>query len=512
MYRSDLYSVDELAPSASRRRLPVHVEPGRDEALWPWLCRLGNIIGLSPLSTVHLCFGIDSWGDPEWWRHPGEGRLTTISERTGLALERVRAMTFDGWGIALDDETAGRFSAERVRRGPRRMHHERPITICPQCLAEDPEPYLRRLWLVGWTAVCPRHRSVLARKCPWCFASLRLPCLRANNRVEIGRCHRCGDSLAGVAVEPAHDTVLVWQNRLLALKRHGSGIAGGLGRIGWATLIANIDVLISVVWGEAEEAARERFFDRVANDLGFDGMQRHITAWSENYGTLLILAWIFDGWPDRLGRAMMLLKAPPLDELVDRRADIESAPHQRLGCVLAAPRVRPADEQPAWRTWLDELDESGQALRDRVLTERGHGARKRLNVLAALRDGASIEAASATARVRPPKAYRWLRYGSHYGLEALLAPPPSGLPLTRAQTEEIGQWIASVRRPRHGRSAWRIEHVQTEAIRRFNAAISRDCAEQLLRRQRRTLESTAGGNGADGLSARTVTGTAESPL
>lgn len=456
-----------------RRRLPVHVEPGRDEALWPWLCRLGNVIDLSPLSTVHLCFGFDSWADPEWWRHPGEARLTTISERTGLALERVRAMTFDGWRTAFD-ETPGRFSAERVRHRPRRMHHERPITICPQCLAEDPEPYLRRLWLVGWTAVCPRHRSVLARKCPWCFASLRLPCLRANNRVEIGRCPRCSDSLASVAVEPAHDAVLVWQNRLLALKRHGSGIAGGLGRIDWPTLIAVIDVLINAVWHEAEEAAREHFFDRVADDLGFDGMQRHITAWSGNYGTLLILAWIFNDWPDRLGRAMTLLKAPPLGELLDQRADIESALHQRLGCVLAAPRVRPADEQPAWRTWLDELDESGQALRDRVLTERGHGARKRLNVLAALRDGASIEAASATARVRPPKAYRWLRYGSRYGLETLLAPPPSGLPLTCAQTEEIGQWIASVRRPRHGRSAWRIEHVQTEAIRRFNAAISRD--------------------------------------
>ena len=30
------------------------------------------------------------------------------------------------------------------------------------------DPYLRRLWLLGWIGVCPRHRTQLIGECPGC--------------------------------------------------------------------------------------------------------------------------------------------------------------------------------------------------------------------------------------------------------------------------------------------------------------------------------------------------------
>lgn len=315
MYRSDLYEVHDLAPAAPSQRLPIHVEPGHDEALWPWLCRLAGALELSPLSAVRLCFGIDSWRDPDWWQRPGAARLAMISERTGLPLTQVRAMTFEGWGRAQHDETSERFGTGRLR--PRRTRHGLPIRVCPQCLAEDPAPYVRRLWLVGWTAVCPRHRSVLSSTCPWCFAELRLPSLRTAKPVDVGRCYHCSASLAGMADRPAHADVLTWQNRLLDVKRHGAGVAGRLGYIEWGTLIATVDVLLGVVLIDVEEDINRRFFDRVADDLGLDALPRAWMNWGDNYGTFLILAWVFDGWPDRLTAVLTLLRAPSLCALLE---------------------------------------------------------------------------------------------------------------------------------------------------------------------------------------------------
>ncbi|WP_408851979.1 hypothetical protein [Acidiphilium sp. AL] len=33
-------------------------------------------------------------------------------------------------------------------------------------MSEDDRPYLRRIWMMGWAGVCPRHCTILKGQCP----------------------------------------------------------------------------------------------------------------------------------------------------------------------------------------------------------------------------------------------------------------------------------------------------------------------------------------------------------
>ena len=46
------------------------------------------------------------------------------------------------------------------------------LQFCPQCLAEDEEPYFRREWRLATTIVCARHGSRLLDRCPACGQGL----------------------------------------------------------------------------------------------------------------------------------------------------------------------------------------------------------------------------------------------------------------------------------------------------------------------------------------------------
>ncbi len=67
--------------------------------------------------------------------------------------------------------------------------------VCGECLAEDEIPYLRREWLIGWQAVCPRHRKVLMRGCPHCGWKLSSLWLRGKEPIDWHRCTRCQGAL-----------------------------------------------------------------------------------------------------------------------------------------------------------------------------------------------------------------------------------------------------------------------------------------------------------------------------
>ena len=61
---------------------------------------------------------------------------------------------------------------------------------CPHCYEQDSEPYERLLWSLRAVTVCPKHRMLLATKCPNC--SEQLPLL--GHTGTLGACFRCGAS------------------------------------------------------------------------------------------------------------------------------------------------------------------------------------------------------------------------------------------------------------------------------------------------------------------------------
>ncbi len=68
------------------------------------------------------------------------------------------------------------------------------LQFCPQCLAEDEEPYFRREWRLATTIVCARHGSRLLDRCPACGQGLA-PINQASLRPQ-NDCATCGFDLA----------------------------------------------------------------------------------------------------------------------------------------------------------------------------------------------------------------------------------------------------------------------------------------------------------------------------
>ena len=344
--------------------------------------------------------------------------------------------------------------------------------MCGQCLASDDSPFIRTEWMIGWAAVCMKHRAVLTTHCPNCGAALTLPGLNMRRHVVIGRCGRCERPLEGSHAEPVPDAICEMQARLLAVKRDGTGSLPGIGRIAWATLIGLVDLVLSAVWRPRAQHARERLFARVVRDGGLDPEERLRIDWPSNYGAMLILAWLFADWPGRMTEAMDLLRAPGPSELIALVTEAGGEPDSRLETMLAdIVPDRPAIEEE-WRRWLESLPETGKMLRQRSRRELRQGVSERLRALADLRDGMDVATVAKRAGLRGVTVERWLDIGLEYGLEALTAEQMRISFLTQDQGHAITTWLASVSRLSTGRNAWRAEHAQQEIAVRFGVLLS----------------------------------------
>ena len=475
--QSDLFDVTALPPvRAASGRLPVYVAPQEGEALASWLARLGSVLSLSPLALCRAAFGIDGAADPEWWRRPSDEMLTAIAGRTGVDIHKLAAMTFTGWSKARDDEAPERFSGRYRPTSPRcRNRSGDRLRVCPSCLAADRCGYLRLLWMNGWAGVCPQHRIALTGRCPSCGCVLRFGGLNAREPINPSLCRTCGGKLSDADRDPAHPSAVQLQQLLCSGKRSGQTMLPYAGIVDWTTTMALVDVLLGMVWIDIRRKYRDRLFARIAKDLGLGNK----VAWNSNYGGLLILAWLLDDLATHLPSAIAILHAPRLDRLLARFPDLPDATSGRLCAILAPAAASPPKGRRAWRSWIDDLPETGADLRERALQERYKLRRRRLFAFADVRDGATVAEASENVGVIARTLYRWLHAGAEHGLEAALERPRRRSQLTGAQAEALGRWIA-VDRARQQR-----RDVIAEARARFAVVLSPEQASALLRVHRR---------------------------
>jgi len=87
---------------------------------------------------------------------------------TGLTPAAVGGMTLAGAG-ARALLLPLRADLSPGRRGRRQAAW---LQFCPQCLAEDEQPYFRRQWRLATTIACARHGSRLLDRCPACGQAL----------------------------------------------------------------------------------------------------------------------------------------------------------------------------------------------------------------------------------------------------------------------------------------------------------------------------------------------------
>ena len=163
-------------------RWPLHPRPIAGEELSSWLGRIATLYELSVQDLVGHDLGHPALSDVELDLAPPETLLTLISERTGVAIARIRSMTLKGWtraligrgkpGEALFSRYVKRYSVllSPDRRDGRTLDQWRPwITVqrfatslgCPGCLSRDEIPYQRLHWRLTLIASCPMHGILL---------------------------------------------------------------------------------------------------------------------------------------------------------------------------------------------------------------------------------------------------------------------------------------------------------------------------------------------------------------
>lgn len=488
MSQFEPYEVVAFGPISndlSKPPLPYHVEPADEEALISWLSRLATRLGVST-QTLLQSAGVttDRKRESIWWLRPEATVLDRIGRRTATDSQKLLSMTFAQWQPARRNygDTLEQFDPPRqllTVRSQRRSVQR--IVLCVQCLRDDTEPYLRLHWMLGWTALCPRHATVLTSRCPECKVGLRWVELVAH--VGAPRCRRCRFDLDNTRARPAHERTIQLQAALLAGKRYGSSEMGSLGMMSWPLVIATIEILLGLA--RTPTLCRSTLYRYIRRDFdlgeGFD-------EWNDRYGGLLLVAWLLDRWPRNLRACLGILREPRPAILIGRQNDLH--PDVRTGLREIFQPVthsrrrkrRQHNRTPPWRSWLDHLPIGSEELRARAHRERLKHRRVRLIALAGLRDGRPIEAVAAAIGVKPSTVRRWLDQAAMNGLEALLEQGHGGRLLSSSQLAEIAEWLASSPPPgAPGFRPIRSADVIAESVARFGVQLTRKIANRLLR-------------------------------
>jgi hypothetical protein len=322
-----------------------------------WLLRLASRLRVSIHAIARQAFGIDDpRGLSQWWCRPDTQTMMKISERTALSVERVREMTLLRWSpVYRDDEANIRFSGWRFERNPLERHLPR-LVLCRKCLQADREPYLRLSWMLGWFAVCPYHHVILIAQCPKCRSRVRYAPLRSATGFTPHVCRSCGADLLDGNYHPAHPSVIRLQAAMFAGKCDGTTQLPGLGRLSWQELVALADVILGTFWNALRLEERVEVLGRVSHDLQLGGLPEG-SSHDNRYGSLALLAWFLERWPDSPGSAVGI-------DLLSRWS---IAKRNRVSRHLGVPdwhdpwNPGPHEIEPAIQSRLRELLESARA-------------------------------------------------------------------------------------------------------------------------------------------------------
>jgi hypothetical protein len=149
------------------RTLPLRLAPIEGESLPGYIARYSHTFRLQPGDLI-LTLGLDD----RTGRVKAAGRygvflsaeqLASCSLVTGIATETLERMLLSRYaGLAFPRPALDARRALTQRHGVQIWRSR----FCPGCLREDGA--WRVAWQLGWTLLCPRHQTLLARHCPEC--------------------------------------------------------------------------------------------------------------------------------------------------------------------------------------------------------------------------------------------------------------------------------------------------------------------------------------------------------
>lgn len=204
-----------------------------DELMSSWLVRAALAQGCDPFVLTGCIW-------PEWrvWtgdidRTVSTDRLKPLSEQSGINSEAFRHAMLQPW--------ADRISGRELRRtgawpwvltlGARNSKRRSGLQFCPECFAEDTEPYYRLQWRFAWHTGCVKHGCGLLDRCGKCNSSMEPHHLHTDDGC-LAVCSNCRSSLIATQSRKWHKTARRFQNEADQVVLRGSGTAFGVKLVG----------------------------------------------------------------------------------------------------------------------------------------------------------------------------------------------------------------------------------------------------------------------------------------
>jgi TniQ len=190
---------------------PIHFKPLLDELLSSWLVRLAHGHGLKVQTFCNLIFGnrLQVWNRDIDRLAPG-WLITELADRTETPIEQVMGTTLQSYQGTLYHRyrASGTLAWIQSLKLNHRKFEGFGLQFCPECLAQDEEPYFRKSWRVAFNTVCTIHNCMLHDRCPRCGkgAAFHRNDMRHSQYVttiSLKECHYCGfDLCKSQAMQP----------------------------------------------------------------------------------------------------------------------------------------------------------------------------------------------------------------------------------------------------------------------------------------------------------------------
>ena len=151
------------------RTLPLRLSPVQGESLPGYVARYSHTYRLPPGDVIAALGLLDSdqriLSAGRYGISLSPRQLRHVASATGIPVEVLGRMLLDRYANRAFEQTA---TATDVLADAVQAHEVliRSSKFCPHCLREHGAWLL--CWQLGWSAVCPAHRVLLARCCPAC--------------------------------------------------------------------------------------------------------------------------------------------------------------------------------------------------------------------------------------------------------------------------------------------------------------------------------------------------------
>ncbi len=193
-YAYKIRGVDKRSIAASK--FPIRPLPLEDELLSSWLVRTAYLHHTDPSTFLNLHF--PEYGRELWERDLDlycDGSLVKrLAEKTGFPEEIIYKMTLNSYEGWLSEEIYPNNRNTFIIPIHRRSRNVRQFAqrLCPMCLKEDKQLYLRKKWRLFFSTACVKHNCFLIDKCQECGTPFMV-----NKRLNDGdfpHCRKCGFS------------------------------------------------------------------------------------------------------------------------------------------------------------------------------------------------------------------------------------------------------------------------------------------------------------------------------